>query len=158
MNLVAANDKAYVFRLGRRERALLLEVLGLYPKVPPGYQRLGRQGGGAEIENAQQLLDEALAEHRAENTNRLRQLLADPARLGPDPEGKGWLLRLSPDDFEWLLQVLNDIRVGSWVNLGCPEARLDLKFLTPANAHDFWAMELSGHFQMQFLEALNHRA
>ncbi|HRT55193.1 MAG TPA: hypothetical protein P5038_01065 [Candidatus Paceibacterota bacterium] len=158
MNLVAANNEAYVFHLGRREKTLLTEVLGLYPRVPAGYQRLSRQGRGAEVENAQQLLDEALAEQRAENTRLVRRLLADPARLGPDPAGKGWLLRLSPSDFEWLLQVLNDIRVGSWVNLGCPEARLDLKFLAPANAPDFWAMEFSGYFQMQFLEALNHRA
>jgi hypothetical protein len=64
-------------------------------------------------------------------------------------------LALAPAQFEWLLQVLNDIRVGSWVQLGCPElAPARLSELAAKNPIPFTAMETSGYFQMALLEAV----
>jgi hypothetical protein len=64
----------------------------------------------------------------------------------------GGRLSLSPAEVEWVLQVLNDIRVGSWIILGSPEERLPE--LNETNAPHVWAMEMAGHFQAQLLEAL----
>jgi hypothetical protein len=63
-----------------------------------------------------------------------------------------WRLVLSPADVEWLLQILNDIRVGSWLMLGSPEEELEV--LSEKNAPHLLAMHMSGHFQMELLEAL----
>ena len=50
---------------------------------------------------------------------------------------------------DWVLQVLNDVRVGSWVLLGSPEElAMDLNEKT---APHFRAMEMAGYFQAQFL-------
>jgi hypothetical protein len=56
----------------------------------------------------------------------------------------------------WLLEVLNEVRVGSWLNLGKPD-NLDRVLLAQdeANARSLWSMELSGYFQMALLAALN---
>jgi len=56
---------------------------------------------------------------------------------------------------EWLLQVLNDIKVGSWVQLGCPELEKAAPVnLTRPNARSLQAMHLSGEFQAALLEAV----
>jgi hypothetical protein len=129
---------------------MLLSVLRLYPCLRPAHQPLSKSGGIAAPEGDQALLNEALAEHRQGNRRRLQALLADPHHL--QEQESGWRLSLLPADLEWLLQVLNDIRVGSWVLLGSPETAplsVDEK-----NALHFWAMEISGSFQMDFLEAM----
>jgi hypothetical protein len=75
---------------------------------------------------------------------------SDPKRLTPDEEN--WVLKLSEGDMEWLLQILNDIRVGSWILLGSPESPAEA--LTVATAPHFWALEMADYFQSRLLEAL----
>ena len=87
--------------------------------MPPAHQLLSKAGRLPDPEANQQLLDEALAEQRAENRRQLQALLADPRRFAHTETGAR--LSLSPAEVEWLLQVLNDIRVGSWVRLGSPD-------------------------------------
>jgi hypothetical protein len=69
------------------------------------------------------LIEEALAEQRSENKRQLQAMLADPSRF-TERDG-GWQFAMSHSDLEWLLQVLNDIRVGSWI-------MLDLRIPSPA--------------------------
>jgi len=147
--LRAANDR-FVFQLGAPEKHVLLHLLKLYPRVPPAHHRLSKSGRLPDAEASQRLLDEALAEQRAECQKKLQALLADPQRLKEHPPG--WQLSLASMELEWLLQVLNDIRVGSWVLLGSPEERLDL--VNAQTAPHLWAMEMAGAFQMEFLAAM----
>jgi hypothetical protein len=98
----------------------------------------------------QALLEEALADGRAQNRKQLRTMLAEPGCL--KLEEHGWSLTLKEGDFDWLLQVLNDVRVGSWIALGSPENLPHS--LTAENAPDYWTMEAAGYFQMRFLELL----
>ena len=53
-----------VFQIGRKEKSLLLELLKLYPLVPPAHHRIGQTTESSDPK--QHLLDEALAEHRKE--------------------------------------------------------------------------------------------
>lgn len=149
MKLIGRANDRYQFQLARREKDLLLEVLRLYPRIPPTYQRLTK--GATLEESSQRLLDDALAETRLQNRSELETLLADPQRLGQ--HDAGWRLTLSPGDVEWLLQVLNDIRVGSWIELGSPETPLGV--LNAETAPHLWAMEMAGSFQMAFLELIS---
>ena len=116
MRLVRTTKTRLFFHLGHWEAHLLLEVLNLYPCLPPAHQKLSKAGRLPESDANQRLLDEALAEQRAENRKQLQALLADPRRF--QQTAAGCRLSLSRAETEWLLQVLNDIRVGSWVRLG----------------------------------------
>ncbi len=151
MNVIRSSEGGIQFRLGGREKQALLGLLKRYPCLPAAHQPLSKAGGLPGQEANQALLDEALAEQRRENRRQLEALLADPQRL--QQEEAGWRLSLSRSDLEWLLQVLNDICVGSWVLLGCPEegpARVNA-----ANVRHYWAMEMSRLFQVQILGALD---
>ena len=150
MKLVQATKKRFVFHLGQREQRSLEQLLKRYPCVPPAHHVLSKSGRLPDAKGNQRLLDEALAEQRADSKKRLQALLADPQRFARTETGAR--LSLSHVEAEWFLQVLNDIRVGSWVILGSPDSRP--ADLTAENAPYFLTMEMAGHFQMQLLEAL----
>jgi hypothetical protein len=148
VKLIRASKDKYQIFLTQKERDLLLLVLRLYPRIPSGYQRLSK---APPKENAdQKLLDDALAESRLENKRGLDALLNDPKKV--KQEDAGWRFILSTGDLEWLLQVLNDVRIGSWIELGSPERPLEA--LNAKTAPAVWAMEMAGAFQMSFLELL----
>lgn len=149
MKLIGRPKDGFEFQLPSREQQLLWQLLRLYPRIPSKYQRLSK-GTGLE-ESGQPLLEDALAETRAQNKRALQALLNDPDRL--KPHETGWRLKLSHGEVEWLLQVLNDIRVGSWIRLGSPES--PFKALNTQTAPDVWAMEMAGSFQMRLLEILH---
>ncbi len=150
MKLVQATKTRLVFHLGPREKRSLLQLLKLYPCVPSAHHLLSRTGRVPDREANQRLLDEALAEQRAENKKQVQALLADPRRFALTETGAR--LSLARAEAEWLLQVLNDVRVGSWVIVGSPEGKP--AEVTVATAPHFVAMEMAGYFQMQLLEAL----
>jgi hypothetical protein len=149
VKLIHSTPNRVVFHLAEREKNALLEILSRYPCIPPAHQRLSKNAPLEE--SAQQLLEEALAEHRTQNRQELQKLLTDPARLAKAE--KGWRLSLAPGDLEWVLQVLNDVRVGSWILLGSPDPHLEE--VNEQNAPLVWGMEIAGAFQMFFLQALH---
>ena len=155
MKLLRADKARMVFLLNPVEKQTLLDILGLYPRVPPGHhrQRLQVHSAPGDAEN-QRLLDEALAEQRANKKRQVQALLQDNGTFRATRAG--FELQLRPTDCEWFIQVLNDVRVGSWIALGEP-AELPRKL--PADgtkaAHAV-AMELAGLFEMTLLEAIEH--
>ena len=155
MKLIRASNGKLLFHLSKREKHLLIEVLKLYPRILPAHQPLSKSLKVPNREANQHLLDEALAEQRAEGKKHLRAFLADEQRFEEDQTG--WRLSLAASEPEWLLQILNDIRVGSWISLGSPEPPLEIKLLNAKTAPDFWAMEMAGHFQVQLIAAMEGR-
>jgi hypothetical protein len=149
VKLIRTSKTRLWFQLSEREKRLLVQVLKLYPRVPSAHQPLSKSGRMPDQAENQRLLDEALAEQRAVNRKQMQALLADPARF--QKAETGWHLRLSRSEVEWVLQVLNDVRVGSWVILGSPEGKIET--LNAETAPHFWAMEMAGYFQMQLLAA-----
>ena len=150
MILIRQDKDAFVFQLAAREKLLLLELLKGYPQMPPAQRVVSKSKQLPDQATSQRLLDEALAEQHAENRRQVHRLVND-AKLWKEAQ-KYWQLKLSPSELEWMLQVLNDIRVGSWVQLGSPDEWSEM--ITPERAPRIWRMELAGAFQMGFLHAL----
>ena len=151
MKRLKASSEKLVFHLVPWEKQLLLKVLEQYPCIPPAHQPLSKSATAPEPKVSQQLLNEALAEQRSENRRNLQALLEDPHRFEKDEHG--WRFSLGVPEVEWLLQILNDVRVGSWLRLGSPEQLTEA--LTEERATDFWTMEMAGVFQAHLLEALH---
>jgi hypothetical protein len=152
VKFLKADGDNLVFQIGKREKKLLTDLLKLYPLVPPAHHRIGGAPDAPDAEANQHLLEEALAEHRSENKAQLEAMLREPERFQETPTG--FRLSLTSSQVEWLLQVLNDIRVGSWILLGSPDEKRGKRLrLSMQNARYAWAMELSGHFQYILLTA-----
>lgn len=151
MKLLRTGNNRHVFNLGQREKQLLLETLKLYPLVPTSHHHLSKDGKGPNADENQRLLEEALVEQRQENRKQVLAMLNEPQRFRGTKSG--FELTLTPSLVEWLLQVLNDVRVGSWLALGEPEQDEEPE-LTKQNVKYFLAMELCGLFESVLLAAL----
>lgn len=155
MRLFRSTQGALVLQLGRDEKPAFLELLGRYPVVPESHQKLSRSRMLGSADDHQQLLDDALHEQRVDLQSRVRRWLDEPGRFRRVKSGFNFTLLRT--DADWLLRVLNDVRVGSWLQLGAPEEMPGPKELLryhPAQLRAWLGMELSGKFQMELLFAL----
>jgi hypothetical protein len=156
VKLIRARLGKFVFEMTPQEKKLLDEMLHLYPLVSSTHHRLSKKPKPGQADENQQLLEESLAAQRELNRKNVRAMLEQPGHF--QSTAAGCQLALSRPEIEWLLQVLNDVRVGSWIALGSPDP--DQGSTTAFNEKTmphFRAMELAGAFQMVFLDALRGR-
>ena len=152
MRHVRSTEESYIFSLNGVEREVFQEILKLYPLVPSSHQSLSKSLKGSEAMDAQQLLDEALAEQRAVHKSQIRKWLEDKGRFRATKAGCTFTLQRT--EAEWLLQILNDVRIGSWLLLGSPEEQMEPTDINP-DLHRIWAaMEVSGMFEMILLRTM----
>lgn len=155
MKLLRTSNATVVFSLSRAECDAFEHVLSLYPVVPAAHQSLSRSLPAAQAAEAQQLLNEALAEQRSTNRRQLNLWLArNRPKSTTQPKTSSARFTLRRNEAEWLLQVLNDVRVGCWLKLGSPEEPHDPGELDPVRQAVWAAMEVSGMFQMAILHAI----
>lgn len=132
----------------------MLGVLQRYPVLSTSYHKPTRNSDPASIGVDPELLEEALAEQQRELKLNLQKMLKQPARF--KKHDLGYVFSVKPSEMEWLLQVFNDIRVGSWVKLGSPNR--DQPFgveITEENIELAWALEMAGLFEHTLLEAMD---
>jgi hypothetical protein len=150
VKLIRADKDRFFFRIGKPEKALLFEILRFFPLVPSSHQRLSKTARGPAQDENQRLLEEALTEQRRENRKNVLAMLAEPQRFRETETG--FQFALSAPQAEWLLQVLNDVRVGSWLALGEPED-LDAPRVDETNAPFVLALEAAGYFESILVDA-----
>jgi hypothetical protein len=151
VKLLRVENDRYFFRLGNDEKALFEFLLRLYPVIPSAHQALSKSS--ANKDENQRLLDEALAEQRKENKQHVEKLLTDTGRFTETQAGIE--MTLTAGETEWLLQVLNDVRVGHWILLGSPDEHP--RFDPDAeNAAYVLTMRFASDFQMDLLKAIKH--
>lgn len=152
MKLIKRDDTHCSFLIGKREREMLFALLQRYPVMLGAHFHTRHPPKTVDAKKNQDLLEEALAEQQRENRKQLEQMLAETGRFTEND--LGFAFRLSHPEIEWLLQVLNDIRVGSWIQLGQPDpAAPEAPPLTEQTMLLAWAMEIAGLFQSSLLEA-----
>jgi len=146
------NGTVFHFQIMESEKDWLLAALKLYPLLDSSHHQISKS---SDTEADQQLLEESMAEQRSDHKTKLDHFLRDAGRFAEDSPGL-FRFTLSPDQAQWLLQVLNELRVGSWIKLGRPD--LTLARQRPLNKQDsrhVMTMEISGYFQMALLEAFD---
>jgi hypothetical protein len=150
--LKAANDR-YYFRLRPQDHPAFVRLLRLFPVLAPDYQPLSKSADPGETEADQKLLEEALRSQKAGLRSEVERLLQDGERLRKTAEG--WVLALEGPQLEWFLQVVNEIRVGSWRHLGSPDHLRRLRIeINETTLHHLWAMGMCDRIQSAVLEAL----
>jgi hypothetical protein len=152
VKLIQQDGETFLFHISKREKALLFEVLKLYPLIPVAHHRVSQSGAEPRSMESQKLLEVALADSTRENKRQLLAMLNRETRQNASDSAHR--LSLSAPQMEWLLQVLNDIRVGSWLVLGEPDEKKGKPIeLNDKNARYYAAMEFCGLFQMTLLDA-----
>lgn len=152
MKFIKREETHCSFLIGKREREMLFALVQRYPVMLGAHFKSRNPPKTDEAKKNQDLLEEALAEQQKENRKQIEQMLAENGRFVEND--LGYTFRLSYSEIEWLLQVLNDIKVGSWIQLGEPD--LSSTKTPPLNEQTIllaWAMEIAGIFQHALLEA-----
>jgi hypothetical protein len=156
VKFIEADKDNLVFQIGKREKRMLFTVLELYPLLPIAYQRLTQTVETEEEKANQKLLEEAMAAQQQENKKQLMAMMKNPRRFSENHSG--YHLKIGLHQVEWLLQVLNDIRVGSWAALGSPDPKKGTPVtLAPASVQHLWSMEVCSVFESVLLDALHGR-
>ncbi len=156
MKLVKKTDDEVVFWLHPDEYEALLMVVDQYPVLKEDYQTLSQSQDPKIVEAAQELLRQSLEEQKAENQRFKQTFMQQGKHL--KRVGKGYHLILKAHEVERLLQVLNDVRVGMWYALGCPESN-DPEVVLKSNLHHldkYWAMEIAGSLEWNLIELLEN--
>jgi hypothetical protein len=163
MRLLRRDDEGASWLLAPGERDLLLALFSR-PGGPRSQARLSRTSPDLDARVRSELAGE-LEGHRDHVRARLEALFgamqevpaeraagADAASPGTASE-PGWILPLTPDDRECLLQALNERRLGAWESLGRPDPPEIPEALSPASP-DFlhwWTLEIASRFQGRIL-------
>lgn len=154
MKLLRQDGERFEFQLGLREKAVFCGVLAAYPVIPLNHHRLTRASDAPRDCPDQALLTESMAALKTESRRRLEGLLAEEHRFVA--RAKGYRVGFTREELEWLLRVLNDVRVGSWLRLGCPDPEADEpRRPAPENERFVALLELAGHFEYAVLAALD---
>ena len=87
MKRLRSGRKKFRFEIAREEKALLLQILGLYPLVPSAHHRLSRGRQIPDQAENQELLEDSLDARRWENRQKVESLLGEPGRFVECPAG-----------------------------------------------------------------------
>ena len=152
MKIIESTPERVVLGLALKEKTFLGRLLSFYPIDPDSSPRLSR-GENPALADAEALLRESLREHKLDLAGWVRLHLAEGEALRST--ASGWRLTLEGDAADRFLQVLNELRVGAWSRLGCPE-KIDDESLSerPGDVPFFAIMTLAGQFEMVLLLAL----
>lgn len=151
MKLVEHSGDQFVFEFQHREYQVFQAVLEMYPVLNPDYHQITREPTDDQrLAESQELLREAMAAQREENRKRVAAFLGEN---NWEQHGARMRVKMTGDEIEWILQVLNDIRVGSWVILGKPDhEKGEMPEVTLDKMPYAGALEVCGYFQMAFLQ------
>ncbi len=153
MKVLERTAERLVLGLGPQEKVVLERLLAFYP-LGPEREPLLTKGGFEQGEGAQELLKESLREQRLTLSAWLRSHLEEGNALRR--VGSSWSLSLGLADIDRFLRVLNELRVGAWIRLGCPEELLEEPATTaPGEAPFFVIMTLAGQFEILLIHAMD---
>lgn len=149
------------------ERELLLTLVSRTP--PPRLPaQLSRTSASLDDQARNELVGE-LEGHREQTRGHLVKLLRGAVEIpgaaakphgtesdgdeAPETTSAAWLLRLTTDDREAFLQVLNELRLAAWEQLGRPDPPEIPDNLSPTSPEilHWWTLEVASRFQGRIL-------
>lgn len=153
MKLLGKTDNKFTFEFSVEEKMLLFEVLKLYPVIDPTLQELSKSITNKDISQSKKLLQEELLEQQKQNKEMLKCIFGDSSFF--TQQDYYCKLQLSPEQMECLLQVLNDVRVGTWRNIGSPdyEGLKNLR-IKKSSLVSLVIMDVCEYFEYHLLEAM----
>ena len=148
MKLLKQTRNGWQYLLDENEANCLEGLLKQFPLTRNFPVKITKSPADPKAIEREKLLNESLAEHREELKQKARHLI-NGGKL--KVYRNGWRLSLNLEERESLLQILNDIRVGSWRALGEPES-LDPR-PDASDAEFFYTnlLNLAGYFEFKLL-------
>jgi hypothetical protein len=148
MKLVKQTKDGWQFQLDPAANCLW-SLLNQFPITANATVKISRADNDPQTIDREKLLNESLADHREVLKKKAKSLVgAGQFKV----RGKSWLLCVNSEEREFLFQILNDIRVGSWRALGEPD-KLEPQTPNPTEKEQVFhnIMNLAGYFEHKLL-------
>lgn len=153
MTLYESNPSATLIAMSEAEEDLVRDVFSAYPLVANESRELTKSDGHEDLQEDTELLRSSIAEHNQLSRVRLDKWLADPDTFRRIEEQR--VLTIKTEDTDWMLQILNDLRIGSWQQLDCPsQEELSQVSLNSETFRPLCTMEFSGILQSILLSQM----
>jgi len=129
---------------------MLIQTFPVAAVTPNTGSPISRNECSKQSDERQRLLNDSLAGHRNELKRKAGIFLTSGKFKA---ERGGWCLRVTAEERELLLQILNDIRLGSWRTLGEP-ANIETGPVPTAEKELslYNLMQLAGFFEAELLQ------
>ena len=157
MKLVSKTDHHLIFGLTDLDNRLLVMTLSAYPVAKESW--VGQTGSPIKEATAPdpKLLAEALQDIKRAHRQKLEEFLRQHVQRSA--QGEPTRLEIPTADVEWFLQVVNEVCIGSWYELGCPDFQTRTQIpRTPANLSSMLRLEHAGMLASRILLALENRS
>ncbi len=156
MKLIRQGNGSFELRMEEGEWTALSDLLGQYPLTPANHHSLNsKDRPDPDLKESDQWLRDSVSNHQTEREVQLKKWLSNVQadHSGADVE---YPVKFDADRADWLIEILNDLRVGSWLSLGCPSPEeISGKTWKSSDWPTLWTMEASGMYQSILLKALS---
>ena len=142
MKLVKHTGYLWEYELDEKEAVVLKSLLNHFPFTKSFPSKMSKGTHDAQSLDREILLNSSLSTHRGGLEKAAKKLARESLSEGLS----NWSLKLKPDEQETMLQILNDIRIGAWRELGEPEDTQQ-KPVPPAQFQLWNLMNLAGYFE-----------
>ena len=156
MRLKETSATATTIDLSESEAIFIREILSAYPLVPNESRELTRFADTSELDEDTELLRTSLADLTLEHEKKLRVWVNSPDTF--TEVDNRYQFKITNENRDWFLQILNDLRIGSWQQLDCPsQEELQELSVNPEIIRPLWTMELAGLLQSFLLKYPGNR-
>lgn len=157
MKLLNKTGEKFVFELMSEEKELLSKIFGLYPMLDRDKIELSKTIKDEQICQSKKILSDAFKEFQDSNKRFISELFEKSDNFKPSEDYEYYTLELDGEQIERLLQILNDIRVGMWQKLGCPDLENRKDFIRSAeDVFAVYIMDICEYFEYYLLKALGY--
>ena len=156
MNVTRQEDGQFELRMEEEEWRSLCQLLSQYPLTPADHHSLNSKNNpDPGLKESDQWLRDSVSKHQTDRELQIKQWIQGIEPVDSD-EGHLYPVLFDAERADWLIEILNDLRVGSWMSLNCP-APETLSDKSPDSEEwpRIWIMEVSGMNQSILLQALS---
>jgi hypothetical protein len=155
VRLRVAQGNRFTFSVEPAERSWFQHILQLYPVQQTPLAPISEDAG------ANELLEKSLEDARQKLRDEAAMFLKSGSLEIDAAFTESWNLILTGEQVEELLQILNNVRVGIWIQLGKPEAMSEAAFLatqSEENIRKHMIMHVCAAWQGVLMEAVDSPA
>ena len=155
MKRISSDSEKLVFELSVPELQILTFVLRSYPMHGEAWPEHPNAPHPSPVGPDPELLTSELRDFKTSLQARVNSFLSEqsPETTKTEPTPSRQLV-IQRNNADWLLQVLNEVRVGAWYALGCPDEDRELDAIP--SKPDAWIQIMRIEFAAAFQGLLLH--
>ncbi len=156
MKVIRQEGGQFELQMEEEEWESFSDLLAQYPLTPADHHSLNSKSNpDPDLKESEQWLRDSVSNHQTDREAQIKKWIQSIKPSNNDADLM-YPISFDPERADWLIEILNDLRVGSWMSLDCPSAdELSGKSWESKGWPRIWIMEASGMYESILLQALS---